>query len=996
MRRLLRGALGLVAALVLAVAGAVLALLWTPFGRDSAFALARALAARSGVELRIEGARGVLAGPLQVRRLHLRTAGLDIRADDLDLDWRPSDLAALRLTVTRASAARLAVTRLTSPAPTTPPASTPWPLHVTAPALAVGDLRLASGARVLDVGGVRAAFESRAGPGGEILRYRFNTRGARGDGATRLGRAPATRLRLRLDGLDPSTLAAALPRAAISGRIELETGAGGGAVRGRLRGAPAAYRMNVALDLDASWRGRRVTVAAGRVVVGDNTLSIQGAFGGNGDVLDARLDAPDLAGLSPLLRGTLALRARAQGEWAHPLLRVDATARALRIADQRVRAASLHARVTGYDNPRVSARAEVSGYRYADRPPVTARLVVDGTWAAHSLAFDATTGPWRVRAGADGAWTGARWNGRLARLDLAGPVPARLVAPVRVTLARGDIHVGAGRIDVAGGHLDLARFARTPGRWVLKGAARGVHVAAFTLLLRQPPAVRTTLVLNADASLVDAARLDGEVRVWRARGDVFAPAPVQVALGLQALSADLKIVNDAVTADAQLAGTRAGTARLHATTVLARRGTLVQLARNAPFTFNGTLALNSIAWLVPVTTMSIDGAVSGWVSGGGRLDAPQWQGDIEGRKLALRMPAEGVALHDGVLSARLEGRRLRVQRLHWPGPAGALDASGEIDLARLVASARVTLTSLALVDLPDRQLVASGDARLQVDPHTLDLNGNVRVDRAHIVLPAHTGPTLSDDVVIVGRAPPPRARAFKAHIDVGVDLGSDFALQGRGLDVHLTGAVRVRAAARGLPLAYGDIRADGTYMAYGQRLRIERGTLSFTGPVDDPGLDIQAWRRHQTVEAGVAVSGTAMHPVVKLVSNPDVPDSEKLSWLVLGHGTESTTRADLDVLARAAASLVGQGQSVPLEDRVAHRLGLDELRLSGGSGLESSVVTVGKRVSSRLFVSYEQALGGTAVNVLRARYALGRYWSLETQTSRASAGTDVLFTLPFD
>ena len=35
---------------------------------------------------------------------------------------------------------------------------------------------------------------------------------------------------------------------------------------------------------------------------------------------------------------------------------------------------------------------------------------------------------------------------------------------------------------------------------------------------------------------------------------------------------------------------------------------------------------------------------------------------------------------------------------------------------------------------------------------------------------------------------------------------------------------------------------DGHYTAYGQKLAIDRGVITFTGPVNDPRLDIEATR----------------------------------------------------------------------------------------------------------------------------------------------------------
>ena len=95
---------------------------------------------------------------------------------------------------------------------------------------------------------------------------------------------------------------------------------------------------------------------------------------------------------------------------------------------------------------------------------------------------------------------------------------------------------------------------------------------------------------------------------------------------------------------------------------------------------------------------------------------------------------------------------------------------------------------------------------------------------------------------------------------------------------------------------------------FGQRLDIDRGQLIFDGPADNPALDVVALRKNIAVEAGVEVTGTVRVPRVRLVSNPPVPDGEKLSWLMTGQGLDRASRADLAALGAASASLLGKGQ----------------------------------------------------------------------------------------
>jgi translocation and assembly module TamB len=248
--------------------------------------------------------------------------------------------------------------------------------------------------------------------------------------------------------------------------------------------------------------------------------------------------------------------------------------------------------------------------------------------------------------------------------------------------------------------------------------------------------------------------------------------------------------------------------------------------------------------------------------------------------------------------------------------------------------------------------------------------------------------TLSDDVVIVGQ---PRRNASGAGsdlplaLDVEVTLGRNFTFSGEGLETRLAGKVRVATTPAGTFAARGTIRAvAGTYFVFGQRLDIDRGRLIFDGPADNPALDVVALRKNLAVEAGVEVSGTVRVPRVRLVSNPPVPDGEKLSWLLTGQGLDRANRADLAALSAASASLLGQGRK-PITTQIANSVGLDDIsiRESAASvvgGTSGQVVAFGKRVSDRLTLVYEQGLT-VATNALRIEYALSR-----TLTLRAEAG----------
>lgn len=62
--------------------------------------------------------------------------------------------------------------------------------------------------------------------------------------------------------------------------------------------------------------------------------------------------------------------------------------------------------------------------------------------------------------------------------------------------------------------------------------------------------------------------------------------------------------------------------------------------------------------------------------------------------------------------------------------------------------------------------------------------------------------------------------------------------------------------------------------------------------------------------------------------------------------------------------------------------------------MQTSVLTLGKRLSSKVYLSYEQGLAGSE-SLFKIKYALTRNLSLQTQSGTTPAA-DLFYTFSFD
>ena len=254
-----------------------------------------------------------------------------------------------------------------------------------------------------------------------------------------------------------------------------------------------------------------------------------------------------------------------------------------------------------------------------------------------------------------------------------------------------------------------------------------------------------------------------------------------------------------------------------------------------------------------------------------------------------------------------------------------------------------------------------------------------------------TTATAATDTSGVAVRPNP---AIGADIRVGIDLGNDFRLRGRGLDTWITGRLTVEGGPSigDMPRLVGTVNTNrGTFRAYGQDLQIESGRIVFSGNPSNPSMDIVAIRGNIDARVGVRIYGTLQQLLARLFSEPEMPDSERLSWLVLGR--PSYDAADTALLQQAAVALLS-GDSRGISGQLADALGLDEAGFKGGDSLEGSSVRLGKRFSEKFYLAYEKGLDAT-VGTLYFFFDISRTLKLRAQTGQQSA-LDLIYTVSYD
>lgn len=533
------------------------------------------------------------------------------------------------------------------------------------------------------------------------------------------------------------------------------------------------------------------------------------------------------------------------------------------------------------------------------------------------------------------------------------------------------------------------------------------------------------IALDASWDLKFDGRLAGRARIARRDGDLLIPGDPPVPLGVKALVLDLTATPTSANAsrlDAKLdlATDKMGKIAGNGTAVLAvdAKGGMA-LDPRQPIRARLDADITDLAWvgLFIGDSMEIGGQVKANLEAQGTLNG-KWSasGAIRGDKLRVVRIDDGVRLIEGKLSARLDGDKLVLDSLRFPAslrvmPAewrtkewittnpeakdGYAEAKGQWNLIDGGGSVRLTLYRFPALQRSDRYAMVSGTIDLNAAMPRIDIVGDLKADAGWFSLEILQGvPSLDDDVKVrrAGDDPGAVSTPLQTTMNLKFDMGPRFYITGMGLDAGLLGSIQILLN-DGRLTGVGALRTRGGGIeAYGQKLRLRRGTLTFQGRLDNPLLDIEALRTGEQVEAGVKVVGTAQRPRIDLVSYPDVSDVEKLSWLLLGRGPDESG-SDAALLLSVGTALLGGGQPFYKQfglDDVSVRTGnlgssgsiLPDRTVAGDvnrdsdSQLATQFLVASKSFANGITLSVEQALAGSDT-VGRASYRLARGLSLD-------------------
>ncbi|ASE82042.1 TPA: autotransporter assembly complex protein TamB [Citrobacter koseri] len=711
--------------------------------------------------------------------------------------------------------------------------------------------------------------------------------------------------------------------------------------------------------------------------LGRNSADVKGELGIKDLNLDATIDAPNLDNALPGLGGTAKGLVKVRGTVDAPQLLADINARGLRWQELSVAQVRVEGDIKSTDQ--IAGNLDVRVERIT-QPDVNINLVTlnaKGSEKQHELQLRIQGEPVSGQLALAGSFDRkeARWKGTLSNTRFQTPVgPWSLTRAIALDYRNQEQKISIGP------HCWTNPNAELCVPQTIDAGAEGravVNLNRFDLAMLKPFMPDATQASGVFSGKADVA--------WDTTKEGLPQGQVtlsgrNVKVTQRVNDAPLPVAFDTLNLNADLHNNRA------------QLGWMIRLTNNGQFdgqvqitdpqgrrNIGGNVNIRNfnLAMVNPVFSRGekAAGMLNANLRLGGDVQSPQMFGqlqlsglDVDGNFMPFDMQPSQLAMNFNGTRSTLQGV-VRTQQ-------GQINLSGDADWsqidnwrARVAAKgSRVRITVPPMV-----RLDVSPDVVFEATPSLFTLDGRVDVPWARIVvheLPESAVGVSSDEVMLNNDLQPenPQSASIPINSNLIVHVGNNVRMDAFGLKARLTGDLKVAQDKQGLGLN-GQINIpDGRFHAYGQDLIVRKGELLFSGPPDQPLLNIEAIRNPESTEndviAGVRVTGTADEPKAEIFSDPAMSQQEALSYLLRGQGLES----DQSDSAAMTSMLVGLGvaQSGQVVGKIGETFGVSNLALD----------TQGVGDSSQVVVS------GYVLPGLQVKYGVGIFDSLATLTLR--------------
>ena len=737
---------------------------------------------------------------------------------------------------------------------------------------------------------------------------------------------------------------------------------------GQLNGYPLSLQGKLSGNQQMHWTFENIRLSSGQ-----NRLQLDGSLGERWQARGS-LQATDLKQLHPDLAGSASAKLLLSGTRRAPELAVTLTSDELSLPDMRLRQVALDGALKMGALWSGHLQTSIGRVRSGDLRFTQFALQLTGDERAHQLQMSVDGQPLSAALQVNGSWTRAGWQGALETAHIKTPVANWVLqSPLQVALSRALTTLTLS---------EQCWLADKQGMLCTAATRLNQSQGEIALSLKNFPTQKLEPYLPERLAWISELNATGRVG-WHKQ---IPTAELTLTAEPGKLIADrFETQYDALQLKARLEEQQADFSLHFASRQLGKAD--IQLQVDEPMKarkLSGNVDISGLRLYGIAPLMDELKRTRGRVDAHGRmagtLEKPLFYGKVTLDEGEIETSADIAVIRQLHSELDIRGARADLSGSMNVGK-GKLDLGGFADWSGSSLNGRLTLHA----DTLEVGLAGYGRARVSSDivmalGEAMSIEGRVMIPWARIKVKSvpDSAVSVSEDVQVITKrrqnAPPP-PKPLPIKLDLTVGLGGDVQLDALGLKTKLLGGVRLSQSPDTPLRADGEISLDdGRFKSFGQNLLIEEGKLRFSGNIASPYLSVKAYRDPDTMEdanvtVGVKVSGPATQPKIEIYSEPQLSETEKLSYLLRGKSTSSSGTTSNDEAMTGILLGAGLSQANGLVSGIGESLGLSDVSLdSTGSG-DNTQVSISGYLIPGLQLQYGVGVF-TSIAEVKIRYEL--------------------------
>lgn len=421
----------------------------------------------------------------------------------------------------------------------------------------------------------------------------------------------------------------------------------------------------------------------------------------------------------------------------------------------------------------------------------------------------------------------------------------------------------------------------------------------------------------------------------------------------------------------------------------------------------------------------------------GTLQNPKFLGEIKLTNTTMQIPDLNIELKNINLIAHNVDNKIDYKGSLSSGD-GTLNITGSTTLfpESINSNIEASGTNILAINTKEYKVIVSPQITLNSTNNSFEINGKIFIPFATIKpVNLNANNSLPQEITYVKKENAKQGNDLNLTAKIQLILGDNVTTDIMDLKGKLKGNLIISEEPKKITQATGTLEIEnGTYNIYNQQLKITKGNFHFFGgAATNPEVNIEAVRDFkasnsilafnaldQELIVGIKMHGMLDNVKVDLFSTPSgLSKSDILSYLIIGQPSEEATGNKAQLLLQAASALnfTGVGEINNLVNKLQQKLGLSELGLGtetyfnrpqeispiqlnpetkpGESLTTNTAFVLGKFLTPRVYVGYSLGLLDP-ISTFRVRYSLGRYWSIQSESSTLGTGADLIYTIERD